>query len=243
MAGASRSQRRSVDHVTHRHARRPSRGRHRTVPGYARVGLCESYGRRPIRAGLHGPQATLLSADPARHVSIYLHKCSLGAAGFEKVQPENETLQPAPAGAAPVRRKDAPNQADLRVTADEANTVLSRAYSVCSVSGGPGLVVTLRDRTLHPQASWALFRGTSHSFHETRSTSNVFAGEAPEDRTLIHGFKVDRPAAPRTLPARMRHSFAPGRADCTGCSEYSFHDSFHGWRGLVRRMATDRSHV
>src|SRR6185437_14325601 len=48
----------------------------------------------------------------------------------------------------------------------------------------PVWVSTLRDRTRHPQANWALFGGTSHSFHDTRSISDVFAGGAPGARTL-----------------------------------------------------------
>jgi hypothetical protein len=35
--------------------------------------------------------------------------------------------------------------------------------------GGSGLAVTVRDRTTRPQARSAPFRGTKHSFHETRS--------------------------------------------------------------------------
>jgi len=42
-----------------------------------------------------------------------------------------------------------------------------------------GRAVTVRHRSCHPQARWAVVRGTNHSFHGRRSTSDVLPGGAP----------------------------------------------------------------
>jgi hypothetical protein len=84
-----------------------------------------------------------------------------------------------------------------------------RKYSAGLFTVGSGLAVTLRDRSPRPQARWALFRGTNHSFHETRSTSDVFAGGAPGARTL-------NPRIKRGLPGRAeRSTCADATRECT----------------------------